>query len=277
MWRERCAIVALLTWLGACGDALAAEQVDTGSQCVTALHEEAENAGPLPSRLISLLNPKGQRLLDGCTACRNYPAIAASFTTQVTQAFCGVASSITVLNASMAPKPLTDPYRPYPYFTQCNIFNAKARSRLDLDTVSNEGLTLAQATFLLNAQKGVRATCFHAGRAAGPAIHQDVPDCHVARSAAQFRNTARLVLDRPQRYLLVNFSRATLSDDNTGDGHFSPLAAYNGHADALLVMDVARYKFPPFWVDTDLLWQAMATADTSSGRHRGYIVVEVKE
>ena len=277
VWQERCAIVAMLVWLGACSDAPAAEQVDTGSECVTALHEETENAGPLPSRLNSFLSPKGQRLLDGCTACRNYPSIAASFTTQVTQAFCGVASSITVLNASTAPKPLTDPYKPYRYFTQCNIFNAKARSRLDLDTVSNEGLTLAQATFLLNAQKGVRATCFHAGRADGLAMHQDVPDCHVARSASQFRSTAQHVLDHPQRYLLVNFSRATLSDDNIGGGHFSPLAAYNGRADDLLVMDVARYKFPPFWVDTDLLWQAMATTDTTSGRHRGYIVVEVEE
>ena len=268
--------MAILVWLGACSDA-PAEQIDTGSQCVTALHEETENAGPLPPRLISVLSAEGQRLLDGCLACRNYPAIAASFTTQVTQAFCGVASSITVLNASAAPKPLTDPFKPYPYFTQCNIFNAKARSRLDLNTVSNEGLTLAEATFLLNAQEGVRATCFHAGRANGPAIHQDIPDCHVARSATQFRSTARQVLDRPQRYLLVNFSRATLSDNNTGGGHFSPLAAYNGRADALLVMDVARYKFPPFWVDTELLWQAMATIDTSSGRHRGYIVVEVEE
>src|SRR5262245_48608902 len=204
VWRERWAMVAkllaTLAWLDASSEARAAEPVDTGSQCVTALHEETENAGPLPSRLISLLSPKGQRLLDECTACRNYAAIAASFTTQVTQAFCGVASSITVLNASTAPKPLTDPYKPYPYFTQCNIFNAKARSRLDLDTVSNEGLTLAQATFLLNAQTGVRATCFHAGRADDRAIEQDVPDCFVASSAAQFRRAARYVLDQPQRY-----------------------------------------------------------------------------
>src|SRR5262249_14563351 len=234
-------------------------------------------AGHPPPRLISLLSPKGQRLLGGGTACRNYPAIAASFTTQVTQAFCGVASSITVLNASKAPKPLTDPYKPYPYFTQCNIFNANARSHLDLDTVSNEGLTLAQATFLLNAQTGVRATCFHAGPADGPAIQQDVPDCDVRRSAAEFRSTARHVLNHPQRYLLVNFSRATLSDDNTGGGHFSPLGAYSDRGDALLVMDVARYKYPPFWVDTDLLWQAMATTDTSSGQHRGHIVGEVEQ
>ena len=142
--------------------------------------------------------------------------------------------------------------------------------------MSNEGLTLAQATWLLNAQAGVRATCYHAGSTSGPAVGQDVPGCEVAHSASQFRSTARHALSRPQYYLLVNFSRATLSDDNTGGGHFSPLAAFNGRADDLLLLDVARYKYPPFWVDTDLLWQAMATTDTSSGRHRGYIVVEVE-
>ena len=70
VWRQCCAIVATLAWLAACSDASAGEPVDTGSQCVTALHEETENAGPLPSRLISLLSPKGQRLFGGCTACR---------------------------------------------------------------------------------------------------------------------------------------------------------------------------------------------------------------
>src|SRR5262249_11598981 len=110
--RARCAMVAMLVWLGASSGAPTAEQVDTGSQCVTALHEETENAGPLPSRLISLLSPKGQRLLDGGTPCRNYPAIAASFTTQVTPAFCGLASSITELNTSNAPKPPPHPRNP---------------------------------------------------------------------------------------------------------------------------------------------------------------------
>ena len=237
---------------------------DRGRPAAVAAHQPAVAEGPAPARPLH--------------DCTSYPAIAASFTTQVTQAFCGVASSVTVLNASAVTKPLTDPYKPYPYFTQCNIFNAKARSRLDLDTVSNEGLTLAQATFLLNAQAGVHATCYHAGKADGSGAGvgaNSVPGCEVAGSAAEFRRAARRTLARPQHYLLVNFSRATLSDDNEGGGHFSPLAAYNGSADDLLLMDVARYKYPPFWVDTDLLWQAMATTDTSSGRHRGFIVVEV--
>ena len=273
-WRRVAMAFAVLAGAG-CVPAAATQPVDTGSSCVTALHEETEDAGPLPSRLTSLLTAQGQELLDGCTACRNYPAITASFTTQVTQAFCGVASSITVLNASTAPKPLTDPYQPYPYFTQCNIFNAKARARLDLDTVSNEGLTLSQATWLLNAQEGVKATCWHAGPASGAPVALGVPGCETVRSSEQFRRVARDTLRSPQHYLLVNFSRATLSDDNQGGGHFSPLAAFNRGADDLLVMDVARYKYPPFWVDTDLLWQAMATTDSSSNRHRGYIVVEV--
>src|SRR5262249_48256587 len=268
---------ALTVWIAlvTATDWALAQTINTGTECVTALHEETETAGPLPSRLTSLLEERGQGLLARCDSCANYPAIAASFTTQITQAFCGVASSVTVLNASPVRKPLTDPYRPYRYFTQCNIFNRKAKQRLDLDTVSNEGLTLAQATYLLDAQEGVNATCYYAGRsdAAGAG---GVPGCRVAASAQEFRATARYVLDSPQRYLLVNFSRATLSDDDTGGGHFSPLAAYNGITDELLLMDVARYKYPPFWVSTDLLWDAMATTDTSSVRHRGYIVVEVE-
>ena len=194
--RERYRTMAAVLLL-AVTPAAAGEPVDTGSSCVTALHEEATEAGPLPSRLTSLLGAKGQRLLAGCTACTSYPALAASFTTQVTQAFCGVASSITVLNASAAPKPLTDPYRPYPYFTQCNIFNAKARTHLDLDTVSNQGLTLAQATWLLNAQAGVHATCWHAGPARSPVVPLGVRGCAVAHSAEQFRDVAREVFERP--------------------------------------------------------------------------------
>jgi hypothetical protein len=274
----RAALAAVMAF-AACAAPTSATEINTGSQCVTALHADPESAGPLPSRLISLLGPQGQRMLADCDSCANYPAIAADHATQVTQAFCGVASSITVLNASDALKPLTDPYKPYRYFTQCNIFNAKARQRLDLDTVANEGLTLAQATWLLNAQAGVHATCFHAGESGGTGGvvgANSVPGCKIAGSAAEFREVARRVLDRQQHYLLVNFSRATLSDDNTGGGDFSPLAAYNRVEDDLLVMEVARYKYPPFWVDSVLLWSAMATTDTSSGRHRGFIVVEVE-
>ena len=155
--------IALLAGLSACGSTgtgppSALAEGGIGFECVTRLHEEREPAGPLPSRLISLLDPDGQARLRSCDRCASYPWLAASFDTQITQAFCGVASSVMALNASTAAKPLSVPYEPYRYFTQCNIFNERARARLDLDRIADEGLTLAQVQWLLNAQDGVRAS-----------------------------------------------------------------------------------------------------------------------
>jgi hypothetical protein len=127
---------------------------------------------------------------------------------------------------------------------------------------------------LLNAQDAVRATCFHAGAPEADAPPDSVPPCAVAADAAQFREAATAALGARDRFVLINFSRGTMSDDGQGGGHFSPLAAYHEETDSFLVMDVARYKYPPFWVDAALLWQAMATTDTVSERHRGYVVID---
>jgi hypothetical protein len=274
--------IALLAALSACGStsgdppvALAGD--DIGFACVTRLHQEREPAGPLPTRLTSLLSPDGQARLRTCDRCASYPWLAASFDTQITQAFCGVASSVMALNASTAAKPLSVPYEPYRYFTQCNIFNETARGRLDLDTIADEGLTLAQVQWLLNAQDGVRATCFHAGVPAPGAASEAVPPCAAVEAAAQFREAAKAALGARDRFVLINFSRGTMSDDGQGGGHFSPLAAYDEETDSFLVMDVARYKYPPFWVDADLLWRSMATTDTVSERRRGYVVIDAPQ
>src|SRR5262249_54879780 len=56
-------------------------------------------------------------------------------------------------------------------------------------------------------------------------------------------------------------------------GHFSPLAAYNAQADRFLVMDVARYKYPPVWAKADALFNAMNTSDPVSSQSRGYLLI----
>lgn len=38
----------------------------------------------------------------------------------------------------------------------------------------------------------------------------------------------------------------------------------------VLILDVARFKYPPHWVPLSLLWEAMDTVDEATGRHRGY-------
>ena len=49
-------------------------------------------------------------------------------------------------------------------------------------------------------------------------------------------------------FVIVNYLRKALGEQ-TG-GHISPLAAYDGKADRFLILDVARYKYPPVWVKT---------------------------
>ena len=58
----------------------------------------------------------------------------------------------------------------------------------------------------------------------------------------------------------------------TGTGHFSPIGGYNAERDMALILDVARFKYPPHWVPLKLLWEAMDSIDQSTGKRRGYII-----
>ncbi|MFM7733950.1 MAG: phytochelatin synthase family protein, partial [Cyanobium sp.] len=58
-----------------------------------------------------------------------------------------------------------------------------------------------------------------------------------------------------------------------GGGHISPLSAYDERRDRVLILDVARYRYPSVWVPTESLWQAIRMVDSSSGRSRGLLRV----
>jgi Phytochelatin synthase. len=75
----------------------------------------------------------------------------------------------------------------------------------------------------------------------------------------------------PGDYLIVNYARATLGQD--GGGHISPIAAYDATADRVLILDTARYRYPPTWVPLPLLWEAMRTTDPETGLARGLVEV----
>lgn len=55
----------------------------------------------------------------------------------------------------------------------------------------------------------------------------------------------------------------------TGSGHFSPIGGYHAGKDMVLILDVARFKYPPHWVPLSLLWEAMNTVDEATGHRRG--------
>eukprot|EP00808_Paulinella_micropora_P010085 g19205.t1 len=76
--------------------------------------------------------------------------------------------------------------------------------------------------------------------------------------------------------LIVSYSRQGLGQTGlgqTGDGHFSPIAGYNGQRDLVLILDVARFKYPPHWVSVQSLFAAMLRQDLDAGMSRGWIRV----
>jgi glutathione gamma-glutamylcysteinyltransferase len=61
----------------------------------------------------------------------------------------------------------------------------------------------------------------------------------------------------------LSYSRKVLGQ--TGDGHFSPVGGYHPGKDLALIMDTARFKYPPHWVPLSLLFEAMKATDKSTG------------
>jgi hypothetical protein len=64
--------------------------------------------------------------------------------------------------------------------------------------------------------------------------------------------------------------------NQTGSGHFSPIAAYDSESDQVLILDTARFKYGAHWTKLELLFQAMGPIDTDSGKSRGYALLSLK-
>jgi hypothetical protein len=85
-----------------------------------------------------------------------------------------------------------------------------------------------------------------------------------------FRQTVELCTKASNQILAVSYSRQVLGQ--TGTGHFSPIGGYHKQRDLVLVMDTARFKYPPHWVSVPLLFDAMKEVDPDTGLLRGYFL-----
>jgi Phytochelatin synthase len=216
-------------------------------------------AGPEsgPDQPIYLDSTEGLRRLEESQARQGFVPLSMYFVSQETQTFCGVASSTMVLNA-LVPKderPNVPEWKPYRLFAQSVFFTDAVEKIAPRKDVLERGMTLAQLGAVLGTFP-VKAEVFHAGGNNGEYA---------------FRKAAKEALSGHDSYLISNFLRTAVGQ--VGAGHFSPIAAYHEKTDSFLVYDVARYKYPPSWVRTKDLWNAMNTIDGDSQKARGYIIV----
>ena len=210
---------------------------------------------PLPDNLADLNSEQGEKFFLESDALQAFFPIVENFMTQKTQAYCGVASIVMVLNALHAPAPSTPEYQPYHTFTQDNVLNEQTDAILPREVLAKQGMTLDQLGALL-------------------ALHPATIEVHHAADGGldAFRASARGYLAARDRFVIVNYLRKAIGQQI--GGHISPLAAYDAAADRFLILDVARYKYPPVWVKTSELFDAMNTADAANdNRTRGYVLV----
>ncbi|XP_057418181.1 glutathione gamma-glutamylcysteinyltransferase 1-like [Lotus japonicus] len=59
----------------------------------------------------------------------------------------------------------------------------------------------------------------------------------------------------------------------SGAGHYSPIGGYHAGKDMALVLDVARFKYPPYWVPLTHLWEGMSYINEFTGKSRGFMLI----
>jgi len=78
-----------------------------------------------------------------------------------------------------------------------------------------------------------------------------------------FKTLVQSAATTDEQVVVVCYARETL--DQTGGRHFAPIGGYHPQRDLVLIMDVARFKYPPHWVSMTTMWEAMNTADSETG------------
>ena len=207
--------------------------------------------------LIYLNSPAGTNLLLKADLNKQFFALMPYVATEEVETFCGPASIASVLNSLPTKnRPVSPQFSPYAFFTENSLFIEPTYKIIAKDKVRKDGLTLDQLRQFLEVW------------AANPTIYfgSDL-------SITQFRNLITSSLSNPQHRLIVNFDRTALGQ--IGHGHFSPIGAYDSKTDSVLILDVAKYKYPPSWVKTSDLFDAIQGIDSTSGKSRGLVQVTV--
>ncbi|MEO0376363.1 MAG: phytochelatin synthase family protein [Cyanobacteria bacterium P01_A01_bin.17] len=210
--------------------------------------------------LIDLDSQMGEQLLFTSPARRDYLPLSSEFVTQDHLAYCGVATIVMILNALDVDAPEVASHTvpglvSYRFFTQENVLeNEKTHSVIKAETIKKQGMTLQELGGLFQSYP-LDVQVFHG---------QEV-------SLDQFRDSVVQNLQQPNNYVAVNYLRRSLGQE--GGGHISPIAAYNAESDRFLILDVARYRYEPLWVEAEALWKAINTLDSTSGKSRGFVLI----
>jgi phytochelatin synthase len=206
---------------------------------------------PLPNAQHALDSETGRRLFAEALAgggMASYFRLAQQFHTQSDPAYCGLGTLVCALNA-LGIDPARKWKGPWRWFSEELLDCCKP-----LEEIRRVGLSIDEVACL--------------ARCSGTEVALHRPGAE--HGAERFREQVIEAATRDEpAALIVNYSRRTLGQ--TGDGHFSPIGGYHAASDSVLVLDTARFKYPPHWIPIARLFAAMQTLDDATGLPRGWV------
>jgi len=232
----------------------------------------------LSAETTALQSATGQQMLVDSLqqgTASSYIALTQQFLNQAEPAYCGVTTACMVLNALEH----DSVYRwkgGWRYYADENVLLEHCNGCWSKERLQRAGITVDEFQRLVTCH-GIDSTLKR------PCEESDVKDTVRASnkgcySLDDFRSDVQNILsgnnnnnEHRMGVMVVSFCRSSLGQ--TGEGHFSPVAAYHEATDSVLVLDVARYKYPPYWVSVELLYKAMQPHDSATNKPRGWYLM----
>lgn len=195
-----------------------------------------------------------------------YWALAPYYVGQFTETACSLASAVMVVNAGRANMARGAGTR---LITQASLLDAIGSDlwRASVENDDGHGVGLLQL-------QGLLAAGFGTHDIASAEVEAFPLAQHSAEAIARFRAALRACEAAPGRFIIANYYMAAVI--GRGDyGHFSPIGAYDAARDRVLIFDVYRVEFEPYWVPAERLFEGMATINRADGEPRGYLTVRL--
>ncbi|XP_027052947.1 glutathione gamma-glutamylcysteinyltransferase-like [Pocillopora damicornis] len=223
----------------------------------------------LPQNLVDYRSTESKTRL--CRALQTghavpYLSLSSCFNTQAEPAYCGVSTLAIILNALRI-----DPQRIWRtiwrWFTEELLECCRP-----LEDVKVSGITLEEFVCLAHCN-GAEATLVRPNDS-NEQYKKFIQILERVCTGGKEVKGETFDEENPEEFMAISYSRKTLGQ--TGDGHFSPVAAMDKESKSVLMFDTARFKYPPYWVPMEVLFQSMLPLDSVTGKSRGYVVLKAK-
>ena len=226
---------------------------------------------PLPKNIVDYRSSESRTRL--CRTLQTgyaipFLSLSSCYNTQSMPTYCGISTLATILNALRI-----DPRCRW----KNTIWRWNTEDWLDFciskDGVKGLGTTLEEFIYLAECN-GAIATLVRPDNSAEhfEKFVQSLESVCTGSKQASDQGSSDEV---PKELMAISYSREAVGQ--FGGGHFSPVAALDRETNSVLMLDTARYKYPPHWIPVELIFQAMLPVDIVTGKSRGYIVLEAKD